>query len=191
MRRNGLVASLGRLRRRIGFDGNELRRPVDRRQRTAGLLLLFLFLGVGLPVCGRVVEVVYDAGVRTERYEAVTRYQVHTTVLRVEALRTGNRLTVMWWDVDGRLRTDSYETTYAAAVGEQLELWADPEAVSDRPPRRHAQTVGESVGAGLGTLTAAGSPLLAAYLWIRTRCDQRRDRLWDADWEQLDADRSR
>ncbi|GAA2118185.1 Rv1733c family protein [Actinomadura napierensis] len=183
-------AGFSRLRRRIGCDGNELRRDVDRRQRRAGLLLLMLFVGVGLPICGRIVQAVYDSGVRAERYEVATRHKVDATVLKVDDLPSGHRITVKWREPSGQPRTGSYSSWYGTTVGEHLQLWAGPATVSDEAPRRHARTVGEAVGAGLGAVTAAGSPALAAYMLIRYRFDRRRDRLWDAGWESLDADRS-
>lgn len=191
MEPTGVRAGLGRLWRRIGFDGNELRRDVDRRQRAAGLLLLLLFLGAGLPFCRQIARTAYDSGVRTERYEAATRHEADATVLRVDDLASGHRVTVTWREPGGQVRTGSYDTWYGAVVGEHLKLWAGPAGVSDVGPRRHARTVGEAVGAGLGAATAAGLPVLVAYLVIRRRSDRRRDLLWDAEWERLDADRSR
>jgi hypothetical protein len=191
MKAIGLLAGLARLRRRIGFDGNELRRDVDRKQRAGGLLLLMLFMGCGLPVCGYIALTAYHSGVRAERHEAATWHEVDATVLKVEDLRSAHRSTVMWREPSGQLRTGSYDTWYAATVGDHVKLWAGPATVSDEGPRRHARTVGEAIGAGLGTVTAVGLPLLSAYLLIRHRCDRRRDRLWDADWERLDAGQSR
>ncbi|GAA0239319.1 hypothetical protein GCM10009527_039900 [Actinomadura nitritigenes] len=191
MKPTGVRAGVGRLRRRIGFDGNELRRDVDRRQRAAGLLLLLLFLGVGPPVCWRIARNAYDSGVRAERYEAATRHEVDATVLKVDDLASGHRVTVTWREPGGQARTGSYDTWYRAVAGEHLKLWAGPAGASDVEPRRHARTVGEAVGAGLGAATTAGIPVLVAYLVIRRRSDVRRDRLWDAEWERLDADRSR
>ncbi|MWA03635.1 hypothetical protein F8568_025280 [Actinomadura sp. LD22] len=108
----------------------------------------------------------------------------------MDELPSGHRVTVMWREAGGRSRIDSYETSYQAAAGEHLRLWADPAGVSDVAPRRHTRTVAEAVGAGLGAATAAGLPLLAAYLLVRYRYDRQRDRLWDAAWERLDAGRS-
>lgn len=191
MKPTGVRAGLGRLRRRIGFDGNELRRDVDRRQRAAGLLLLLLFVGAGLPVCWQIARNAYDSGVRAERYEAVTRHRVDATVLKVDDLASGHRVTVTWREPGGRVRTGSYDTWYRAVAGEHLKLWAGPAGVSDVEPRRHARTVGEAVGAGLGAATTAGVPVLVAYLVVRRRADRRRDRFWDAEWERLDAGRFR
>jgi hypothetical protein len=187
----GLSALVARLRRRTGCDGNDLRRDMDRRQRAAGLLLLMLFVVVGFPVCGYTARTVYISGVRAERYEAATQHKVDVTVLKVDDLRSDYRVTVTWREAGGRSRVDSYHTRYPATAGEHLELWAGPAGVSEVAPRRHALTVAEAVGAGLGAATAAGLPLLAAYLLVRYRCDRQRDRFWDAAWEHLDAGRSR
>ncbi|MFG2006219.1 hypothetical protein ACGFNU_44430 [Spirillospora sp. NPDC048911] len=59
-------AAFNRLRRRLGFDRNQLRRRVDRLQWVAGLTLLLLYLVTAPAVTAVAVERVYANGIRAE-----------------------------------------------------------------------------------------------------------------------------
>ncbi|WP_067461227.1 Rv1733c family protein [Actinomadura macra] len=180
---------LNRWRRSCGFDDNDLRRDVDRNQRMLGLLLLITFLAVAPPVCVRVSQAVYSSGVRAERHEALTRHRVDATVVKVDNLRSGRQVTVVWDDRNGSRRTGSYTTWHGASVGGHPKVWADSATVGDEPPRRHAQTIADTLVTGPSVTAALGLPLLGAYALVRRRCDLRRYRLWDAEWAAFDRRR--
>lgn len=180
---------VNRRRRSWGFDGNDLRRDVDRLQWRLGLLSLMLFLSVTPPLCANVVQGVYVSGVRTEHHQVATRHRVEATVVRVRDLGSRQEVTVSWTAAEGTRHTNEYTTWRGAEVGERLILWASPEGVSLAPPRRRTQTVIRTIAAGAGVTFATGLPLLGLYWLARRRCDRYRYRLWDAEWVHLDDHR--
>lgn len=52
---------LQRLQRRFGFDGNGLRRTIDRQQRRIGLAAAALFAGTAPPLCASIVSMAYQS----------------------------------------------------------------------------------------------------------------------------------
>ncbi|SPT58101.1 MULTISPECIES: Rv1733c family protein [Actinomadura] len=179
-------ARADRWRRRFGFDGNDLRRHVDRLQWKVGLFLLVLFLSVSPPLCAHVVQTVHDSGTRTEKEAAATRHRVSATVVKIEELKNRHRVTVAWTEPDGTRRTDDYTAWGAPAAGDRLTVWVGPGTVSTSPPPGRGWTITRTVTAGAGTLLAAGLPPLGVYLLVRRRCDRLRYRLWDAAWTRFD-----
>lgn len=176
-----------RLRRRCGFDGNGLRRRVDRIQWRAGLLLLLLFLVVAPTACAHVVWSVHSAGVRAERYEAATRHRVDATVVGVTPLESGREINVIWTGADGAPHTGRYTSWRATAIGEHRVLWTGPHhSLGEMGPRKHARTVGDEVSAGVAVLAVTGLPPLTVYLMVRLGCDRRRYRQWDEEWADFD-----
>ncbi|MBT2212693.1 MULTISPECIES: hypothetical protein [Actinomadura] len=189
MRPTGRRPSLDRLRRRIGFDRNDLRRSVDRGQWMLGIALLMLFLSLAPPLCLRAGRAAYGSGVDAERSEAATRHRVEATVVKVDHRRSGRALTVTWRDPDGTARTGSFTAFRGGTVGEHRAVWAGPSGVTDEPPQRHARTIADALTAVLGAAAALGAPLLGVYLLVRYRCDRRRYRAWAAEWAQWDTRR--
>jgi hypothetical protein len=176
-----------RLRRRCGFDGNPLRRHVDRVQWRVGLLLLLVFLVVAPIACAHAVRSVHTAGVRAERYEAATRRRVEATVVAVRPLEAGREVSVVWTGPDGAPHTGHYPSWKATGLGERRELWAGPGGgLGEAGPRKHVRTIGDDASAGAATAAATGLPLLTLYLLVRRRCDKRRHRRWDEEWADFD-----
>ncbi|MBT2210218.1 MULTISPECIES: hypothetical protein [Actinomadura] len=183
---SGAASGFDRLRRRFGFDHNALRRDVDRRQWMLGIALLMLFLSLAPPLCAWAGRSVYASGVRAERQERATRHEVSATVLRVEDMRSGRKVTVTWREPDGTARTGSFTAFHGGTAGQRREVWVGPSSqVTDEAPRHHTRTVGDTLTVALGSAMALGMPLLGLYLIIRYRCDQRRYRLWDAEWARF------
>lgn len=184
------AARLDRWRRSCGFDGNDLRRYVDRAQWRLGLALLGLFL-VAAPVLGaRVAGAVHASGVRAERHGASAWERVDATVVRAEESRGRHRVTVAWTGPDGTRRNGGHTTWRDLAEGERLVVWVGAgNAVSASPPRTRAETRLYTAVAGAGVVAATGAPLLGAYLLARRRYDRIRHGMWDAAWARLDDHR--
>ncbi|MFC0040725.1 hypothetical protein [Actinomadura rayongensis] len=184
------AAGVGRLRRRLGFDRNPLRRPVDRVQWTVGLVLLGLFLVVAPLVAGRTATRTYDAGVRTERVQGASRYHAVARVTDVRVKQDGGRnsskYAVLRWDApDGTIRTAETWAWFGAAPGDRRGIWADTDGRLTGRPQKHAETIANASLAGIVATGAAGLPFLAAYLLVRQSCDRRRRIQWETELARL------
>lgn len=185
MRRSAAIERLHRLRRRLGFDRNDLRRGVDRIQWSAGLTLTLLFLVLGTVIAFLAATPVYQEGVRAERQERATRHQVVATVLSPPEADTGGQVSryvvrVRWTEPDGTTRTEKATAWEAAArPGETRRLWVDSAGRLTEPPRSHGRTVFATACTAIGGVLASGLLLLIAYALVRQHCD----RLRAAEWE--------
>ncbi|MBW8482419.1 Rv1733c family protein [Actinomadura parmotrematis] len=178
---------LARVRHRLGLDGNELRRDVDRRQRRIGLVLLLLFAAAGWLFAARAGSLAYDRGLRLEQRDAATRHAVTATLTRVDAGTRGRTVTAEWTDAGGAHRIGTFTTWQAVDGGQQRRIWIGADGrPSLEPSRRHERTVSEAVLAGSAAAAAgAGLPLLLAYQGVRRACDRRRYRQWDLEWAEF------
>ncbi|WP_146877334.1 hypothetical protein [Actinomadura madurae] len=186
MRPSKIWAHMNRRRHGWGFDRNDMRRAVDRRQMLFGLILLGIFLGVTPFVCVHVVQSVLHSGLQAERSEAATRYRVDATVVGVKPLRQGREVKVVWTDPDGTPRSGHFTTWHGASVGDHPKVWAGPGGVGEHAPRTHARTVGDAAAIGASTVAATGLPLLGLYMLLRHRLDQQRYRMWTEEWAHFD-----
>ncbi|WP_344590885.1 Rv1733c family protein [Actinomadura vinacea] len=190
-----------RLRSLLGLERNELRRPVDRRQRWIALGLLLLLLAVAPPVGIWCAGWANASGVRAEQAERAERRQVVATVVSTGGLTTsGDRYvheTVRaTWPRPGATgreatRTGTLPSWKNAKVGAKKRIWVDRTGDPVVRPRPHSRTVTDAVYAGGAAAIAAGLPFLGAYLLVRYQCDRRRDEMWDAAWARMDAQRRR
>ncbi|WP_242901737.1 Rv1733c family protein [Actinomadura terrae] len=197
MRRFGVGRGGGpltRLRRRLGLEHNELRRRVDRVQRTVALVLLVLLLGTAPPLAAWTGAWSYDSGVRAERAERATRHQVVATVTATGGVGSaGDRyvhetVQATWPGADGKPRAGTLPSWKNAKVGAHRTIWVDRAAEPSVRPRPHSRTVTDAVYAAAATVLGLSMPLLLAYALVRRRCDRYRDELWEADWARMDAD---
>ncbi|MEV5576781.1 hypothetical protein AB0L06_42720 [Spirillospora sp. NPDC052269] len=185
-RHPGPRSRLGALRRLCGFDGNPLRRDVDRHQRLLGLALVAFFLVAALVGSLRAGASSYDHGVRVEHAEAATWSPVSAVVTGVTERRRGFRLEVTGTASDGHHIVGSYTTARATAVGDAVQLWATPTRLTADPPRSHARTVSDTVVAVGALCIVVAAPLALVYLLFRRRCERVRSRLWDTAWTSFD-----
>ncbi|REE99409.1 Rv1733c family protein [Thermomonospora umbrina] len=184
---------LGRLRRRLGFDRNAMRRPVDRFQWAVGVALASVFLLVAPVLMGWAWVWSYDAGTRTERHEQQTRRQVTATVLG-PAGTGGERylhqtVRASWRAPDGGVRTGEIPAWRDARAGARQRIWVERDGTVTVRPRHHSRTLVDSGYATTGAALVTGLPLLGVYCLVRRRCDRVRDALWEADWARIDPHR--
>ncbi|MWA03423.1 hypothetical protein F8568_024195 [Actinomadura sp. LD22] len=71
-----VLDELQRLRRRLGFDRNDLRRAADRRQWAAGPAAAVSFATIAPPPCAGIVSATYQSGVRTEAAQTASHLAV-------------------------------------------------------------------------------------------------------------------
>ncbi|WP_141577251.1 hypothetical protein [Actinomadura sp. WMMA1423] len=196
MRRSGIGPGdtpLTRLRRRLGLERSELRRPVDRVQRLAALVLLLLLLAVAPPLAAWTAAWSYSAGTRAEQAERAERRQVVATVTSTGGIgSSGDRyihetVQASWPGANGRLHVGTLPSWKNAKVGAHRTIWVDRQGEPTVRPRAHSRTVTDAAYAGGATVLGCAVPLLCAYALVRRRCDRHRDELWEADWARLDA----
>ncbi|WP_075895256.1 hypothetical protein [Actinomadura sp. CNU-125] len=181
------------LRRRLGLEHSELRRPVDRVQRLLGFALLLIFLGTAPPLAMWAGATSYAAGSRAEDAERQSRRQVTATVTTTGGTSaSGDRFVhetvqATWPGPDGKPLAGTLPSWRGVEVGDRRTIWVDRAGEPTVEPRPHSRTVTDAVYAGTAAVLGGALPIAVAYGLVRRRCDRRRDALWDADWARLDA----
>ncbi|MFV2171788.1 hypothetical protein ACFHW2_05880 [Actinomadura sp. LOL_016] len=181
------------LRRRLGLEPSELRRPVDRVQRLLGFALLLIFLGAAPPLAIWAGAASYATGSRTEEAERRDRHRVTATVTQTGGAATsGDRFVhetvqATWPGPGAKPTAGTLPSWRGVEVGDRRTIWVDRAGEPTVEPRPHSRTVTDAVYAGTAAVLGAALPTAVAYGLVRRRCDRRRDALWDADWARLDA----
>ncbi|WP_433325896.1 Rv1733c family protein [Spirillospora sp. CA-294931] len=198
MRKAGIRATGSaprRLWRRLGFERNPLRRPVDRVQRLVASGLLLVLLAAGPPMAAWCSGWAYDAGLRAEHSERANRQPtVATVVADGRPGSSGDRyihetVQASWPGPDGRTRVGPLPSWKNAKTGARKTIWIDRRTGEPAVrPRPHTRTVTDAAYAGGAAVIVLGLPLLLVYALARRHCDRHRDALWEADWAQMDAD---
>ncbi|QKG26344.1 Rv1733c family protein [Actinomadura verrucosospora] len=185
--------SLARLRRRLGLEHSELRRPIDRVQRLVGVALILLLLAIGPPLAFWAGTWSYHAGSRAERAERAQRHEVVATVTSTGGIgSSGDRyvhetVQATWPGAGGAARTGTLPSWKNAKVGAHRTIWIDAKGDPTVRPRPHSRTVTDAAYAATAAVLGVGTPALLAYLMVRRRCDRRRDEMWEADWARMDS----
>jgi hypothetical protein len=181
---------LQRLRRRFGFDGNDLRRTADRRQWAVGLAATVSFAGIAPPLCAGIISLTYRSGVKAEAAQAASHRLVDARVTRTETETTGQMrysyAVLAWTTPDGETHWATTPAKKATAPGTIRRVWVDASGEMTLRPQSHSDTVTTAAFAGAAATLAAGALPLSAYLLVRRRCDHRRAQMWDAAWARLD-----
>jgi len=186
-----LAGKTGWILRRMGFDRNPLRRPIDRVHAILRAALAILFL-VGGP--GAVVTVshqVENAGLQAGRAQAAAWHIVPAIVLRERSLAavwrqpgTGRPvlLWVRWMTPLGWSQTDRILAGRRAVRGSKVPVWLNAWGRPAHPPLTRIEISDRVAGAAVATLAA-----LAILLWVAGKVallafDRYRLARWEADW---------
>jgi hypothetical protein len=164
-------------------DGNLLRRPVDRAHVRALVTLGLLFLVLAPLVAVVTARLAGSAGLRAERLQTRTREHVSAVVL--DASPTGmldQTVRIGWHDASGATRTAVVPSTGGEAAGAHRSVWIDRAGRLTTHPRKHSQTVADSVMAALTAVTLLGLLHSAARTLIDRRLERRRLELWEREW---------
>ncbi|TNY35786.1 hypothetical protein [Thermomonospora catenispora] len=189
----GAPTRLGRLRRRFGFDRNEMRRRVDRVQWTVGVTLVLVFLLAAPALAVWAGARAYDAGVRAERRQHATRWEATATVTGPGGV-SGERylhrtVQATWRAPNGAVRSGRIPAWKDAEVGARRQIWVDRSGRPVARPRPHSRTLVDAGYAAVGGTAGVGAPLLFVYWLVRRRCDRIRYAQWDAEWARIDPHR--
>ena len=178
-----------RARRRLGWDHNPLRRPVDRAEAVilAALVAVLVIAGPLLAIfAGRVADA---AALRAERAERGW-YRAPATLLQNagQTIITAGEMDAAlvratWTDRSGRRLTGTVTAPVAARAGQRVEIWLT-HAGRQAYPRLDGADIRDQV------VTAAG---LAAVCWcavvgigamaVRALADRRRMAAWEHEWD--------
>jgi hypothetical protein len=167
-------------------DRNPLRRPVDRvhARLTVAVGVIFLVL---MPVSAVLTARLADhAGLRAERQQTSTRHPADATVLAASPTvsRTGfaENTRIGWRDAAGRAHTAVVPAATNEHPGSHRSIWIDRSGQLTTHPRRHSQTVADSIMAALTVLTLLTLMHSAARALVDHRLDRRRLELWEREW---------
>jgi hypothetical protein len=182
------------LRRRLGLDGNPVRRGTDRAEAWARIGLVVLFL-IAAPVTA-VVLAHWTATIMTREAstQAGAEHLVPATLLdsappvgRFPGAGSGfSSVPARWTGPGSGPRTGRVEVPDGTREGGTIKVWAGPGGRLANPPLTHAQIVSRVVtvaalapaGVGLVALTAAGV--------IHQLLERRRLAAWAAAWAAVE-----
>jgi hypothetical protein len=177
-----------RLARRLGLDGNPLRRRTDKIAAWAAALLVAVFL-IGAPLLS--VAAVGWAGhawAAHQRAEPLGR-QVPAVVLQAPSAPAAagrisghSRVRARWTAPDGRARTGQVPVSASPAAGDVVPLWVDAAGSPAGPPLNRRVTVARQATAAVGAAAALGMVLLCLAWAGRWVLDRRRLADWEAAW---------
>jgi hypothetical protein len=177
-----------RLARRLGVDGNPLRRRTDRIAACFAALLLAMFL-VGAPVlsiaaigwAGRTGATEQQAARSWHQVSAVLRQTARAPSFSRELL--GSSPVQAWWTApDGRVRSGAIPVSAGLAAGHTVPLWVDEAGLPAGPPPSHGATLAREAAAGVVATVALGIVLLCLAQAGRWALDRRRFAGWEAAW---------
>jgi hypothetical protein len=177
-----------RLVRKLGLDGNPLRRRTDRVGACFAALLLATFL-ISAPVlsvtaigwAGRTGATGQQAARSWHRVSAVLWQAAPAASLSREAL--GFTLAQARWTApDGRARAGAIPVSAGLAAGHKVPLWVDEAGLPTGPPPSHGTTVARKATAGVVATVALGIMLLCLASAGRWMLDRRRLADWEAAW---------
>jgi hypothetical protein len=87
-----------------------------------------------------------------------------------------------WRDLNGTPRTAVVPTAGGERVGTHRSVWIDGSGHLTTHPRRHSQTVADSVMAALTALTLLALLHSGARTLVDRRLERRRLELWEREW---------
>lgn len=175
-----------RLVRRLGLDGNPLRRRSDKIAVCLAALLVAVFL-IGAPLLS--VAAVGWAGRAGAAGQGVERSwrQVPAVLLQAAPAPAGgvagySRVLARWRAPGGRVRTGQIPVSVGLAAGRAVPLWVDAAGSPAGPVPSHRAVLTFEAAAAAGAAAALGIVVLClacAGHWV---LDRRRLAGWEADW---------
>jgi hypothetical protein len=176
-----------RLARRLGLDGNPLRRRLDKIAACLAALLMAVFL-IGAPMLSTAAARWVGHAVAAGQRAARSWRQVPAVLLRGAPLPdVGGGFGTSWvrarWTApDGHMRTGRIPVSTSLAAGSTVQLWVDAAGSPTGPPPRYAAPVASEALVAVLATAALGVVLwwlAGAGRWV---LDRRRLAGWEAAW---------
>jgi hypothetical protein len=177
------------LARKLGLDGNPLRRRTDKIAAGAAALLLAVFL-VGAPLLSvAAIGWAGRAGAADQRAER-SWHQVPAVLLQAppapaRELVGYSRVQARWTAPDGRARTGQILVSTGLAAGQTVPLWVDVAGSPTGPPPTHRAAVASEATAAVVAAAALGVVLLCLAWAGRWVLDRRRLADWGVTWASV------
>jgi hypothetical protein len=178
-----------RAARFLGWDGNPLRRGVDRAESLAMTVLVSVLVVAGPVLAISVGRTADAAAVRQQQAEA--GWYPRTAVLLAGAdqgMTTSGDWGVAWVDAkwtlrDGKPQRQPLAVSLNARAGDRVQIWLTPSGHLTRPPLTETD-IRDQVGfAILLTLTGWAVTLVIGVLAVRALANRRRMAGWQREWE--------
>ena len=178
-----------RLARRLGLDGNPLRRRTDKIATSLAVLLLAVFL-TGAPVLSVAAAGWAGRTAATELRAERSWHQVFAVLLQAAPAPAASaagvlsypRVRARWTAPDGRARTGQIPVSTALAAGRTVRLWVDAAGSPAGPPLNHRAVLAREATAAVMATEALGIALVC-LAWAGQRVlDRRRLADWQAAW---------
>jgi hypothetical protein len=180
-----------RLARRLGLDGNPLRRRTDKIAACFAALLLAMFL-IGAPVmsiaaigwAGRTGAAGQQAARSWHQVSAVLRQATPSPFFSREVLGY-SQVQARWAAPDGRVRTGAILVSGRLAAGHTVPLWVDKAGLPTGPPPSHRAELARKASAVVVATAALGIVLLCLAWAGRLVLDRRQLANWETAWSDV------
>jgi len=174
-----------RLARRLGLDGNPLRRRTDKIAARLAMLTLVVFL-----IAAPVLSVAVGRAWATEPHGARFWRQVSAVLLQAAPPVTGGvyaapLVRARWTAPDGRRRTGRIPVSLGLAAGRTVSVWVNATGSPTGPPLNHRAVLAREAVAAVFVPIALGWVLLCLTEAGRWVLDRRRLAGWDAAWAAI------
>lgn len=170
-------------------DHNPLRRRLDRVHARLVLLLATLFVVLASVAVAMTASLVDHAGLRAENRQAWSRHKAVATVLGPSPVGSrigfGQDVRIGWRDSTGTARAGVTAAVAGDRTGTRRAIWVDRTGALTGRPRRHSQTIADTVMAALTVLTSVALAHAAVYSFANRRLDRRRMLLWEREWTTI------
>jgi hypothetical protein len=176
-----------RLARRLGLDGNPLRRRSDKIAACLAVLLAAVFL-IGAPVAARVAIGWVSRVAAAE--QQVTRFWRQVPAVVQKSVPTPTAWEISWvparWTAPGgRARTGQIPVSMAVAAGQTVRLWVDAAGTPTGPPPGQGLVELDEAAAAAVAVVTLGIVLLCLVCAGRLVLDRRRLAGWEAAWADV------
>ena len=178
-----------RLARRLGLDGNPLRRRTDKIAAWLAALLLAMFL-IGAPVLS-IAAIGWAGRTGATEQQAARSWHKVSAVLQQAApsysreILGHSQVQARWTAPDGRARAGAIPVSAGLAAGHTIPLWVDEAGLATGPPPGHGAVLAREATAGVVATVALGIVLLCLASVGKWVLDRRRFADWEAAWSTV------
>lgn len=181
---------MSRLARRLGLDGNPLRRRTDKVATCLAALLVVVFL-IGVPVVSVAaigaasrLGVAGQQGTRSWRQVSAI-VQKATPAPAAWELSGYSWVPARWTAPDGQARAGLIPVSSAVAAGQAVRVWVDHAGMLTGPPPNRGVVIADEAIAAAAAVAVLGIALMCLACAGRWVLDRRRLAGWEAAWADV------